>query len=58
MRVGTVNAAQTESSVVVQTQEGPATAQPGSWVVTDGEGHSWPVPPEVFEAGYVAVDET
>jgi hypothetical protein len=56
-RVGTVSARRTDTSVVVQTQEGPATAEPGTWVVTDSEDHSWPVPPDVFEAGYEAVAE-
>jgi hypothetical protein len=55
--MGTVSARRTDTSVVVQTQEGPATAEPGTWVVTDSEDHSWPVPPDVFEAGYEAVAE-
>jgi hypothetical protein len=55
-RVGTVTARRTETRVVVQTQEGPATAEPGTWLVTDGEGHSWPVPADVFEAGYEPFD--
>lgn len=51
-RVGTVTARRLAARVVIQTQEGPAAAEPGSWVVTDAEGHSWPVPAAVFEAGY------
>ena len=58
LRVGTVSARCTRTRVVVHTQEGPAVAEPGTWVVTDPEGHSWPVPPAVFEAGYEPVDAT
>lgn len=58
LRVGTVSAVCTRTRVVVHTQEGPAVAEPGTWVVTDTEGHSWPVPPAVFEAGYEPVDPT
>lgn len=57
-RVGTVTAQRAASRVVVQTQEGTAIAEPGTWVVTDGEGNSWPVPPAVFEAGYEPADAT
>lgn len=56
LRVGTVRARRTETSVVVQTQEGPATAEPGTWVVTDDAGHAWPVPADLFEAGYEPVE--
>jgi hypothetical protein len=57
-RVGAVTARRAETRVVVQTQEGSAIAEPGTWVVTDDEGNSWPVPPAVFEAGYEPADAT
>jgi hypothetical protein len=57
-RVGFVTARRAEARVVVHTQEGSAIAEPGTWVVTDSEGNSWPVPPAVFEAGYEPADAT
>lgn len=51
-RVGIVTARQAEDREVVETLEGPATAEPGMWVVTGPNGNSWPVPDDVFRRGY------
>ncbi len=56
-RVGTVRARRVERREVVQTVEGPATAEPGMWVVTDDAGRSWPVPDAEFRRGYEAWDD-
>jgi hypothetical protein len=51
-RVGTVRARQVAVEETVATLEGPARALPGMWVVTDAGGNTWPVPDDVFRAGY------
>lgn len=51
-RVGVFRARQVAEHESVQTLEGAATAEPGDWVVTGPNGNSWPVPDQVFRAGY------
>lgn len=51
-RTGEVFARRAQTREVVQTSEGPATAEPGDWVVTADDGTSWPVPDKVFRATY------
>lgn len=51
-RLGTVTARQVTVEERVVTLEGEARALPGMWVVTDVRGNSWPVPDDVFRAGY------
>lgn len=55
-RRGTVTARQAETTLSIQTLEGTATARPGDWIVTAADGSTWPVPEEVFRAGYEEVD--
>jgi hypothetical protein len=50
--IGTVTARQATATETVDTLEGPATANPGDWVVTAADGSSWPVPDEVFRTKY------
>lgn len=54
-RVGLVSARRATVEEVVATLEGTALAEPGMWVVTGPDGDSWPVPDEVFRAGYEAL---
>lgn len=51
-RSGTVLARRATAEEVVDTLEGAALARPGMWVLTDAAGGSWPVPDNVFRAGY------
>lgn len=55
-RVGVFQARQATETETIATLEGPATAAPGYWVVTDTDGNSWPVPDETFRAGYEPID--
>ncbi|EGP0013622.1 TPA: PGDYG domain-containing protein [Enterococcus faecium] len=48
-----VIAEQVTEVTVVQTIEGPLTAQPGDWIITGVEGEKWPVKKEIFEKTYV-----
>lgn len=52
--LGSVRARRAVAVKVIVTLEGAATARPGDWVVTGPNGNSWPVPDEVFRAGYAA----
>lgn len=54
-RIGTVMARQVDVTLTVSTLEGPATAEPGDWIVTGQDGSSWPVPNEVFRRSYEPV---
>jgi hypothetical protein len=51
-RTGEVSARRAPTREVVETSEGPATAEPGDWVVTADDGSSWPVPDRIFRATY------
>ena len=54
-RTGTVMAREVVTRVTVSTLEGPASAEPGDWIVTAPDGSSWPVPDEVFRKSYEPV---
>lgn len=43
--------------VVVQTLEGPLTAQVGDWLITGVKGELYPCKPDIFEATYEKVVE-
>ncbi|MEO1782550.1 PGDYG domain-containing protein [Enterococcus diestrammenae] len=51
-----VTAQQVTKRTVVQTIEGPLTAQPGDWIITGVEGEQWPVKREIFEKTYTIKD--
>lgn len=51
-RTGEVTAWRTDRELVVRTLEGAATAKPGDWILTSPDGATWPVPDQVFQAGY------
>lgn len=56
-RSGTVTARRVSSRESVATLEGDATAEPGSWLVSDQSGNTWPVPDDVFRRAYEAVED-
>lgn len=51
-RIGTVTARQVRQRETVTTREGMATAEVGDWLVSDDEGHTWPVSGRVFDQLY------
>ncbi|HMR47881.1 MAG TPA: hypothetical protein PKE40_01300 [Arachnia sp.] len=54
-RVGEVSARQVLEAEVVETSEGPATAQINDWIITDAAGARWPVPADRFKDLYTPV---
>ncbi|MBK7822368.1 MAG: hypothetical protein IPJ61_15230 [Tessaracoccus sp.] len=54
-RVSTVHARQVRTREVIPTTEGPSTAEPGDWVITDDVGVTWPVPADGFATLYQPV---
>lgn len=51
-RTGRVRARRCRADEVVQTQEGAATAYEGDWILTDMDGHRWPVTDEYLSINY------
>ena len=51
-RSGVVQARKARAGEVVETLEGPLTAQPGDWIVRGPAGEMWPVGPQTFRAQY------
>lgn len=56
-RRGEVEARRVSHAEEVATLEGPAVAEPGMWVLTDGHGDSWPVTDAYLRANYKVVDD-
>ena len=56
-RTGSAQARKATAGEVIQTLEGPLTAQAGDWVVRGPAGEQWPVRPEVFRQQYQAHSE-
>ena len=52
-----IQAYQTESNMVIDTLEGPLTAQPGDWIITGIQGEQYPCKPDIFEATYEEVHD-
>jgi hypothetical protein len=51
-RTGVVRARKARPGEVVETLEGPLTAQSGDWIVRGPAGEEWPVRPEIFRQQY------
>lgn len=51
-RSGVVKARKARGEEVIQTLEGPLTAEPGDWIVQGGHGEQWPVDPDTFKQQY------
>lgn len=51
-RTGEVRARKARAGEVVETLEGPLTAQHGDWIVRGPAGEEWPVGPEIFREQY------
>lgn len=51
-RCGEVKARKARGEEVIQTLEGPLTAEPGDWIVQGSHGEQWPVDPETFKHQY------
>lgn len=51
-RTGLVHARKARAGEVVETLEGPLTAQAGDWIVRGSAGESWPVRPGTFSQQY------
>jgi hypothetical protein len=47
---------QIAEATVVQTLEGPRSAQPGDWLAIGIDGETWPIDRESFEADYEPAD--
>ena len=56
-RTGSAQARKANAGEVIQTLEGPLTAQAGDWVVRGPAGEQWPVRPDVFRQQYQAHTE-
>lgn len=52
-----VTARQVEKKTIVETIEGPLTAQPGDWIITGVDGEEWPVKKEIFDKTYEVIDD-
>ncbi|MGV1089011.1 MAG: hypothetical protein ACOYBX_13600, partial [Mycobacterium sp.] len=51
-RTGIVEARKAHAGEVIDTLEGPLTAQSGDWIVRGSAGEQWPVRPEIFRQQY------
>lgn len=51
-RCGVVKARKARGEEVIQTLEGPLTAEPGDWIVQGSHGEQWPVDPDTFKQQY------
>lgn len=51
-RCGDVKARKARGEEVIQTLEGPLTAEPGDWIVQGSHGEQWPVDPDTFKQQY------
>lgn len=56
-RTGRVRARPAWDGETVSTQEGPAVARPGSWVVQDEAGNEWIVPEDHLSASYRSANQ-
>ncbi|KUI26049.1 hypothetical protein AU195_13775 [Mycobacterium sp. IS-1496] len=57
LRTGVFHARQVQVEETVATEEGPARARVGDWVVKGARGEVWPVPAERFLASYEGLAE-
>lgn len=51
-RIGVVQARKARAGEIIETLEGPLTAQAGDWIVRGPAGEQWPVDPQTFAAQY------
>lgn len=52
-----VTARQVDKKTIVETIEGPLTAQSGDWIITGVDGEEWPVKKEIFNKTYEVIDD-